>query len=200
MSYTRTFPQYMLMSVARWATANAYFFHDVHLNIFVYTKHELWLADHHVPHEKNLAHSRPNLFFFLVLFYFPPLFPSSSSASHPLHRQKMQCPNSPSMRSTSRANFEPRTPSTLMSRLVIHSPEAVRQRFNNADRPSTDLQKRLLHCSSSPKPSHPNLNMFLNNESRRIHMVWTRWKLCTRCVLLFLIIVYANVIITYAGA
>ncbi|CAO3679646.1 unnamed protein product [Umbelopsis ramanniana] len=82
----------------------------------------------------------------------------------------MQCPNSPSMRSTSRANFEPRTPSTLMSRLVIHSPDAVRQRFNNADRPSTNLQKRLLHCSSSPKPSHPNLNMFLNNESKRIRM------------------------------
>ncbi|KAH8551908.1 hypothetical protein BGW37DRAFT_316913 [Umbelopsis sp. PMI_123] len=82
----------------------------------------------------------------------------------------MQCPNSPSMRSTARSNFEPRTPSTLMSRLVIHSPDAVRQRFNNADRPSTDLQKRLLHCSSSPKPSHPNLNMFLSNESKRIRM------------------------------
>ncbi|GAB5589876.1 hypothetical protein Unana1_04776 [Umbelopsis nana] len=57
-----------------------------------------------------------------------------------------------------------------MSRLVIHSPEAVRQRFNNADRPSTDLQKRLMHCSSSPKPSHPNLNMFLSGESKRIRM------------------------------
>lgn len=75
------------------------------------------------------------------------------------------------MRSTTRSNFEPRTPSTLMSRLVIHSPEAVRQRFNNADRPSTDLQKRLMHCSSSPKPSHPNLNMFLSGESKRIRMV-----------------------------
>ncbi|KAG2183805.1 hypothetical protein INT43_006816 [Umbelopsis isabellina] len=82
----------------------------------------------------------------------------------------MQCPNSPSMRSTARVNFEPRTPSTLMSRLVIHSPEAVRQRFNNADRPSTDLQKRLMHCSSSPKPTHPNLNMFLSGESKRIRM------------------------------
>jgi hypothetical protein len=85
--------------------------------------------------------------------------------------KKMQCPNSPSMRSTARVNFEPRTPSTLMSRLVIHSPEAVRQRFNNADRPSTDLQRRLMHCSSSPKPTHPNLNMFLSGESKRIRMV-----------------------------
>lgn len=151
----------------------------------------------HVPREKITTMIGWNLwarfwgnscFFFLLLvipsnplFYPPPapfrlagpFFIITTASIEP--SKIMQCPNSPSMRSTTRSNFEPRTPSTLMSRLVIHSPEAVRQRFNNADRPSTDLQKRLMHCSSSPKPTHPNLNMFLSGESKRIRMV-RHWK------------------------
>jgi hypothetical protein len=83
-----------------------------------------------------------------------------------------------------------------MSRLVIHSPDAVRQRFNNADRPSTDLQKRLLHCSSSPKPSHPNLNMFLSNESKRIRMVRAEQP----ALVYFFFSSFHNLTLFYAGA